>query len=104
MRASTKEAPVIPAALLTPSRAELDAARVRIGDVGAAFSAGYAALGLAATGLAGVIRRALAAGDIEAVAVAVRRLEALDQAAAERRAAVIHADQARPALRVVGGR
>ncbi|MBL7493017.1 hypothetical protein I6A60_31235 [Frankia sp. AgB1.9] len=97
MNARTMAGPAVTTELLTPSRAELSDARARIGVQGGAFSASYTALGLAATGLAGVITRSLLSGDVEAAAAALRRLGALDLAAAEQRARLLAAD--RPADR-----
>lgn len=91
--------PVILPALLVPTDRELAAARARIATAGGAFSSSYTALGLAATGLAGAITRALLAGDVEAAAVAIRRLGALDLAAAELRARLVAEDLAEPAAR-----
>ncbi|ONH61295.1 hypothetical protein CcI49_06815 [Frankia sp. CcI49] len=77
----------VPASLLTPSGAELDDARARIGRLaGDSADGALFALGLEASGAAGRIIRAMRHGDLEAAARGLRQLAAVDLAAAERRA------------------
>jgi hypothetical protein len=92
--------PLIAAAALTPTAAELANARARLASTGDSYATTYAALGMAVSAELPAVMQALRAGDVATAAAGLRRLAALDVAGAERRGQIAAADRVwrRPAL------
>jgi len=86
--------PVIPGKLLMPTGRELTEARAQLARGDGAFSSSYVTLGVAVSGTTGAIIRALRLGDVDAAAAGLRKLAALDLAAAEVRARIVEAERA----------